>query len=285
MVDTSTTPTIDWQAHRQFFILLAALILLSIPMLSDLISDWYHDGNYSHGFLVIPISVWLFMRRQKELSAPTCDSSLGIVVLILGCLGLIFGVAATEYFTTRVSLVMMVTGLSLFYLGRENFSKVWFAFAFLLFMIPIPAILYYAATGPMQLLASQVTAQFLEILGVAVSRQGVIITLPDGYRLEVAEACSGLRSLVALMAMSALYSYTRLKGKVIPVVVFIASLPIAIAANVFRVMMTALAAYAISTSVAEGIVHEISGMLVFVFSLIMIVILGGVLQWAQKRLS
>jgi exosortase len=270
--------------HLYPYVLLTIVVLFNITVIGDLISDWYHDGNYSHGFLIIPISIYLFYRQSKQFTFPAKPAKAGLALLVVGCVGLIFGIAATEYFTTRFSLVLIVTSVAWYYLGASNFRKTWFAFFFLLFMIPIPAIIYYSATAPMQLFASKVTHALLQVVGVPALLQGNIIILPD-YRLEVAEACSGLRSLVTLMALTSLYGYLRLPGKVVPVILFLATFPIAIATNIFRVVITGLGAYTISTGLAESFLHEVSGAMVFISALILVIILGAILQWAKKRLS
>ncbi|MEA1980421.1 MAG: exosortase/archaeosortase family protein [candidate division Zixibacteria bacterium] len=264
------------------YILLFTVILFNLSVFKVLISDWYHDDNYSHGFLIIPISIYLLFNARTKFVFPAQPSKLGLLFLIPGCIGYLLGIAASEYFTTRFSLVLILTGIGLYSLGLENFRKAWFPFFFLLFMIPIPAVIYYSATAPMQLLASKATNSFLQILGVPSIRQGNIINLPD-YRLEVAEACSGLRSLVTLLALSSLYAYWKIDGKIKSVILFIATFPIAIAANIFRVMVTALGAYAISKSVADSFLHELSGTIVFMIALIMIFILGAILQWTKNR--
>ena len=267
--------------HRHIYLLLTVLVLTNLTVFRDLIFDWGHDDNYSHGFLIIPIAAWLFYRKRKELIFPATPGRLGIAVVLLGCIFLLFGLAAREFFTTRFALVMLATGLGLYYLGYANFRKVWFSFFFLLFMIPIPAVIYYQATLPMQMLATKVTVSLLQFIGVACAQKGNIIELP-GYSLEVVEACSGLRSLVTLMALAALYGYLSLEGKVRPIILFLAAIPIAVVTNIFRVFVTAIGAYAISPAMAENFLHEISGMLVFVTALILTVILGGVLRWRKR---
>jgi exosortase len=270
--------------HRYIYIVVALLTFLNINIFSDLISDWMRDDNYSHGFFIIPIAVYLLYRQRNEISFPVKPDKLGLLVLLIGTIGLIFGTAASEFFTTRLGLVMMFTGITMYYLGRDNFKKVWFPFFFLLFMIPVPAIIYYAATLPMQLFASKVSVFLLKFIGVPVARNGNIIILPD-YSLEVAEACSGLRSLVTLLALGALYAFLQLPGRVLPVILFIATIPIAIVTNIFRVFITAVGAHAISIEVAEGFLHEFSGMIVFLTALIIMLILGAILKWIRKRFT
>lgn len=267
-----------------FYILLAFVIILNIPVFVDLIKDWYSDSNYSHGFLVIPIAIFVIYRRRHELKFPASPFRPGILVLLTGCIGFVFGIAASEYFTIRFSLLLIITGISLFYLGIKNFKKVWFAFFFLLFMIPLPSVIYYSATLPMQLFSTKATHALLSLAGVPSLRQGNILYLPN-YTLEVAEACSGLRSLVTLMALGALYGYLTMPGTVRPLILFAATIPIAIVTNIIRLLFTAIGAYAISPKIAEDFLHELSGLVVFVSALILLFITGAILKWPGKHSS
>ncbi len=270
--------------HRYYYILLGLIVMLNLPVFKDLIYDWYINDNYSHGFLVVPISIFLLYRKRNELTFPAPVCKFGLLMIAAGSLGFIFGVAASEYFTTRFALVLIITGLSLYYLGASNFRKVWFAFFFLIFMIPIPAIIYHSGTLPMQLFATKATHYFLGIIGVPCVRQGNILYLPE-YTLEVAEACSGLRSLATLMALGALYGHLTLPGKVRPLILFASTIPIAIVTNIIRLLFTAVGAYAISTKLAEDFLHELSGMIVFFTAMIMMFILGAILKWPGKHSS
>ncbi|MCP4581929.1 MAG: exosortase/archaeosortase family protein [candidate division Zixibacteria bacterium] len=268
--------------HQYPYILTAIILLFNIPVFDELIGDWIRDDNYSHGFLIIPISIFLFYRKRKDLVFPAGTCNWGLAAMLFGCLGFIFGIAAGEYFTTRFSLILIISSLSLYHLGIANFRKVWFAFFFLIFMIPIPAVIYHSATLPMQLFATKVTDSLLQVIGVPAIRQGNIIYLPE-YALEVAEACSGLRSLATLMALGALYGHLTMPGRSRPVILFLATIPIAIITNIIRLLFTAVGAYAISTKLAEDFLHELSGMLVFITAMIMLFILGAILKWPKKR--
>ena len=283
--------TVNWQAlknhtlrHRYPYLLITLASLLNMEVWYDLILDWIRDDNYSHGFLVVPVSIFILYFRRKELRFPAPPSNLGIAMILAGSLGLILGIAASEYFTTRVSLVLQLTGIGLTYLGMENFRKVWFGFFFLLFMIPIPAVIYYQATLPMQLLSTKVTTFLLHLIGVPAVRSGNIIHLHD-YSLEVVEACSGLRSLVTLLALGSLHAWFHMTGRVRSIVLVLATIPIAIFANVFRIFVTAVGAYSISKELAESFLHEISGLLVFVSAIVMMMITGAFLTWTARNSS
>jgi exosortase len=268
------------------YLLISLLVILNITILLGLIDDWYYDGNYSHGFLIIPISIYIFYKKRRELVLPAQPSKLGLAIFIIACLGLIFGAAAKEFFTARFSLVLGITGIAMYYVGWANFRKVWFAFFFLMFMIPLPATVYYSATLPMQLFATKITHIILKIVGIPALRQGNIIYLPN-YALEVAEACSGLRSLVTLLALGALIAYMTLSGKIKPIIFFLSAIPIAIGLNIFRLVFTAVGAYAISTKLAEHFLHELSGIIVFFLALVIMLLFASLLRvkgdWKFKQ--
>ena len=144
-------------------------------------------------------------------------------------------------------------------------------------MIPIPYVLYYAATFPMQLLASKITAVSLSLIGMDVVRQGNIIHIP-GYSLEVADACSGMRSLVSLLALGALYAHLSQRRLTSKVILFLSTVPIAVAANVFRVFVTALIAHTVTTEVTQEPLHTIMGLSVFVVAFVLLFVLGAILR-------
>ena len=277
---SKSTPAI---ALWQILVLVAAFLILYLPILIDLVSDWYHDPNYGHGFLIIPVSAWLIWRKRAVLKTiPLETGKWGLPITIASLVLFILGTAGAEFFTTRVSMVGLLFGMTLFLAGPRFIREIWFAFFFLLFMIPVPYIIYYSVTFPLQLLGSKIAAGVLGVIGIPHLRQGNIIHLPDNYSLEVAEACSGLRSLVTLLALGALLAYLTLKTKWKALTLFLATIPIAIAANIFRITITAIGAYGISRKIAEDFLHELSGTIVFMFSLICLLILSSILRVREK---
>ncbi|SYZ74801.1 putative Membrane protein [Candidatus Zixiibacteriota bacterium] len=269
--------------NRNYIILIAALLLLAyLPALYDLVIDWSTDGNYSHGFLVPLISAYLIWRKRRELSQLDFSSSIsGLYITIVGVVLFILGNAASEYFTIRLSLVVTLFGLVLYLFGHSVIKRTWFEILFLIFMIPIPYVIYFSATFPMQLFASKVTGALLNFLGMTVVRQGNIIHLPT-QSLEVAEACSGMRSLVSLLALGAIYAYLTQKRFSAKMILFLATIPIAVIGNVFRVFITALIVYTSNVNVTAEPVHSIMGASVFVIAFILLLILGAILKRAFK---
>ncbi|MFH1687388.1 MAG: exosortase/archaeosortase family protein [bacterium] len=245
-----------------------ALAAMYGPALIDLVSDWYQDANYSHGFLIGPVSAWLLWRRRGEFRNMTPKVDHRGLALVLAALGLfVVANAGAEYFTLRVSLVMLLAGLVWYLLGLSILKKAWFEVAVLLFMIPLPYVIYYSATFPLQLLASKITVTLLNLIGAGAVREGNIIHL-SGISLAVAEACSGMRSLVSLMALGAVYAHISQLSAGRKLLLFLAGVPIAVGANVVRVFVTALLAYIGGAEVTAEPWHTLLGLSVFVMAFI-----------------
>lgn len=278
MENVSTANSASSTAPRWWWLPFAALAVIYLPAMIDLVENWYNDANYSHGFLIPLVSGYLLYKKRELLSAnvgPVEPAGLWLVILGLGLF--IVANGAAEYFTLRFSLVVTLFGLVYFLFGRKIIRCCWFELSFLVFMIPIPYVIYYAATFPMQLMASKITVAILNVLGAGAVRQGNIIHL-GGISLEVAEACSGIRSLVSLAALGAIYAYISLKHNGARTLLFIATAPVAILANVARVFVSALLAYAASVDVTIEPVHSIMGLIVFVVAFVMLALIAGLLR-------
>jgi exosortase len=232
--------------------------------------------------LIPPVSIILFYvaSRRFEVAGSNYASGLGLIGLAM--LMLILGTAGAEYLTTRVSYVILLSGIAVFSIGWRNFRIAWFPFFFLLFMIPIPNLIYTTLTIPLQLFASKITLGLLHASSVPSDLAGNIIFLPD-YPLEVTEACSGLRSLFSLLALGVLVGYLTLDGFGQTALLAVLTIPIAIAANIFRIFVTALLAHTISPDMAEGFLHGFSGIVVFLVALAMILLARGVISWFATR--
>jgi exosortase len=269
---------------RKNFVYLIAIILFLIylPTLYDLVIDWSTDANYSHGFLIPLISGYLLWRKRKELSNLSFSSNRwGLAIIILGMIFFILGNGASEYFTVRLSLVITIFGLIMYLYGSPLIRHSWFEILFLVFMIPIPYVIYFSATFPMQLLASKITSGILHLIGMSAVRQGNIIHLPN-HSLEVAEACSGMRSLVSLLALGAIYAHLTQKRLSSKMILFLSTIPIAVIANIFRVFITALIVYISDIDVTNEPIHSLMGASVFVVAFISLFIFGAILRRLMK---
>jgi len=269
--------------YYQPLVLICLSFVFYWPILKDLVYDWYYDQNYSHGFLIPPLAVFLFYKASRKFVKPKSNPVLGSILIAAAMILLVFGTAGAEYFTSRFSFVLLLLGIAVFSIGWGNCRTAWFSFFFLLFMIPIPNIIYTTLTIPMQLFASKITLKLLHAASVPSALKGNVIYLP-GYPLEVSEACSGLRSLFSLLALSLLVGYLILR-RFWPVLFLTAlTFPIAVAANIFRIFTTAVLAHLISPKIAEGFLHGLSGIVVFLAALAMILAAGGMISWIVTRL-
>lgn len=252
----------------------AALIALGFAtlywrVLAKLVSDWYHDDNYSHGFLIVPLALYfVWERREKLRSISVAPSGLGLVV-VLGSVGvLIAGILGSELFLTRISILGTLIGVTLFLGGWGYLRALVFPLAFLLLMIPIPAIIFNQIAFPLQLLASQFGESAMGLANVPVLREGNVLILAN-TTLEVAEACSGIRSLVSLLTLAIVLGYFSDPRGWVRTLVALSSVPVAIVTNGFRVAGTGIAAHRFGAAAAEGFFHEFSGWLVFLAAFVL----------------
>jgi exosortase len=232
-----------------------------------LVIDWYNIPDYSHGFLVPLFSLFLLWdKREKIAATPVRPTWAGVPMIILGLLILIFGVYGVDLFTSRVSFVILLTGLIWTFLGGEMLKQLRFPVFVLLLAIPFPAIIFNQITFPLQLLASRLASMTLPLLGVPVLQEGNVIQLPV-MKLEVAEACSGIRSLMSLFTLAVFYGYFLERTTKRRILLALASIPIAVAANAIRIVGTGLCVQYWDPVKALGFFHEFSGWVMFVISL------------------
>jgi exosortase len=265
-----------------------AAVALSIAALyaeavTSLARQWASDDDFSHGFFVIPLAAYfVWERRASFTKAPAKPSVLGLVLTAGSLLVFIAGRFGAELYLTRVSLIGVLAGTVLFLGGWKRLGVVLFPIAFLLLMIPLPAIVFNQITFPLQGIASSAGEAVIAAAGVPVLREGNILHVP-GRALEVAEACSGIRSLMSLLMLAIVLGYfteRRTSGRV---AIAVAAVPIAIVANAARVAGTGLAAYWVSPAAAEGFFHTFSGWMVFVVALAGLLALQRLLEMARVR--
>ena len=256
-----TTSQRNWLAGA---LVAVGFVFLYYQVFGKLVADWYNDDNYSHGFLIIPIAAYLaWERRGKFWAAATRPSALGLVVVLGSVLVLIAGVLGSELFMTRISIIGTLVGTLLFLFGWARLRVVAFPIAFLLLMIPIPAIIFNQIAFPLQILASRFGESVMNAASVPVLREGNVLILAN-TTLEVAEACSGIRSLVSLLTLAIVLGYFSDRRTWVRMLIAIASVPVAVLTNGARVAGTGIAAHQFGAAAAEGFLHEFSGWLVFI---------------------
>jgi len=247
--------------------IVALLVAIYFRIAIKLIADWYNIPDYSHGFLVPLFALFLVWDNRDAIRAtPVRPSWAGIGLIVFALVILILGVYGVELFTSRISFVFLLGGLIWTFFGRPMLNRLLFPLFVLVLAIPLPAIVFNQITFPLQLLASRVASIILPLFGVPVLQDGNVIELPI-MKLEVAEACSGIRSLMSLFTLAVFYGYFLEKTTKRRVILALASIPIAVAANVVRIVGTGLFVQYWDPVKALGFFHEFSGLVMFVISL------------------
>jgi exosortase len=259
-------------------VIVGLLLWVYLPTLTHLIGQWWNDPNFSHGFFVPLFSFFVIWQERSRLARLNPRPSWwGLLFLGFGLCVLVIGQMGAELFLSRLSLLIVMGGLIVLFLGWNFFRALMFPWAFLVLMIPIPAIVFNQLTFPLQLLASKVASTTLPWMGVPVLREGNVIVLPT-MALEVAEACSGIRSLMSLATLTIIYGYLMERSVAVRTLLALASIPIAVAANSLRIVGTGLLVQYWDPEKAQGFFHEFSGWLIFVLSLAMLYLLHRVVR-------
>jgi len=264
-------------------LIVAALGWLYADVVPGLVRQWGADADYSHGFFVAPLAAFFIWERRARLAAlPARPHLAGIGLLALSLCVFVAGRYGSELFLTRVSMIGVAAGLVLFLAGWAHLKVLAFPLAFLLLMIPLPAIVFNQLAFPLQMLASQLGETVISASGVPVLREGNVLLLP-GRALEVAEACSGIRSLMSLFMLAVVLGYFTEHRAGPRIAIAIAAVPIAVIANATRVAGTGLASYWISPEAAEGFFHSFSGWLMFVVALAGLLLVHRTFEVARSR--
>jgi exosortase len=255
--------------HLLAIVALAATFLAVYgAIFAGLVAQWRHDETYSHGFMVVPFAAFVAWTRRDALrSAPLRPSLAGLALVACSLLTFVAGRLAAELFLTRLSFIGALAGTIAFVWGRVHLRVLTFPLASLLFMVPLPAIVFNQLTLPLQLVASTLGEGVIRGVGIPVLREGNVLQLPS-RTLEVAEACSGIRSLASLMMFAVVLGYFTESRAVRRVVMVLAAVPLAIVANALRVAGTGIASEWISPAAADGFLHTFSGMAVFGLALL-----------------
>ncbi len=268
-------------------LLLAALVVLLFHKVAGkLVLDWYQLPDFSHGFLVPFFACFLVWDQRKGLArVPVQPAWRGLPLVVLALFVLLTGVFGADLFLSRISFVLLAAGMVWTLLGTKMLMHTRFILLVLLLAIPLPTLIMNQVTFPLQLLASKLAASLLPLAGVPVLREGNVIRLPS-MELEVAEACSGIRSLMSLFTVAVMYGYFMEQARWRRVVLALSSIPIAVAANVLRIVGTGLCVQYWDPEKASGFFHEFSGWLMFVVSLasLYLVHLGLRLTFGKRRI-
>lgn len=259
------------------------------PILYYMVLTWKQVDDYSHGFLVGPLAIYFAWERRADLRRITVSQSWwGIVPLALGALALVIGRLGVELMAMRVAFVLTFIGLQVLLLGRDVTRVLAFPLLFLFLMVPLPQSLVNIIAFPLQLIAADFAVESLHILHIPALREGNIIHLAN-TQLFVAEACAGLRSLMALGTLAVVFAYFFRKNIVERLIIVLSAIPIAILVNAFRVALTGFLAHRFGAEAAEGLIHTTEGFATFGLAFAMLLGEAWLLQmfwpnsWRRKK--
>jgi exosortase len=275
---TKVARSLPWLAMAWFT---ALLILAYFPILERLISQWANDEDVGHGFFVIPVAAYVaWQRRQEILTTEWKPAWWGIGVFVWGILQSYVGTLGAELFLQRSAFLISLVGMLLVFGGTKLVRVLAFPLLLLPFMIPIPAVIYNQITFPLQIFASRVAETVLNGIGIPVLRDGNVLELAS-QKLSVAEACSGIRSLLSLTFLSLVYAFFFDKKVWMRWALLIGTIPIAILANAGRVTMTGILSE-VNTELAHGFFHSLEGWIIFLIALVMLVSLHLIINRIYK---
>jgi len=262
-----TQRNISWAAIAWFFVL---LVIAFFPILNKLVEVWATNEDFGHGFFVPVVAAYIaWQRRERLLALEWKPEWWGVALMLWASAQAYLGTLAAELFLQRTSVLIMVLGMLLVLGGRALVRELLFPLLLLPFMIPIPSVIYNQITFPLQLFASQVAEFVLGLIGIPVLRDGNVLELAS-QKLSVAEACSGIRSLLSLTFLALVYSYFFDKKVWMRWALLIGTVPIAILANAGRVTITGMLSE-VNAELAHGFFHSLEGWIIFMIALVMLV--------------
>lgn len=236
------------------------------------------DSYYSHGFLVPLVSAFLIWRKRKKLKElPIESSQAGLWILTGGLLLHIISTLLKINFGSYLAIIAVLEGLILYLFGKNINRQVIFPIAFLIFMVPLPSVVIIGISFKMKIFAAQIASYLANLIGISAVRDGSTIYLPNG-QLMVGDPCSGLRSLISLLALGALFTQFVKGSAAKKNALFISAIPIALLSNMLRIIMLLWVTYVYGERAALGFFHDFTGMLVFVFAFLGLIFATRILK-------
>jgi exosortase len=264
----------------------AFFLLLFRDVLGSFYYAWTTDENYSHGFLVPLIAAYFADQAARRGPVPVRGGSLiGSSMLALSVLIRLVMIPLPIPFVGQVGFILGLAGIFGLLFGNDALRRYWFAFTFLVFMVPLPVAVYSRMASPLQLLASQVAATVMNATGVPVLREGNHLTLPGGTELFVAEACSGMRQLTGFLALTTAVAYLSRRPPWYRGLIILSAAPIALTANITRVLLTGYIMHFFTPEYALGTFHTVEGLLMMGFGLLLLNVECWLLDQVNRRLE
>jgi exosortase A len=273
---------LDFERYILWIIFAGSFFAAYLPVMIDLVRAWYGSDDYSHGFLIVPIALYvIWQKRVLLVEATIVGSWTGLPVALLSLAAYLFARAGEIVTLASLSMIGFITGTVLFLLGLRILRICLFPLLLLLFMIPVPAQIYAGLTIPLQLLVTKATVLLAATAAIPIYCEGNVIHHSRGS-FEVVQACSGLRSIMALLLLGAVMGYFTLRSDISRAILFLSAIPIAVAINILRVFAMVVAIQFLGIELSEGVPHTVLGVVVFGgAAAIFLLIRKGLTRWER----
>jgi len=260
-------PTLHWKTSGRFWLKLAILSVLTVVIFFDALTytvdSWFKKEEYSHGFLIPFITVFLIWQKKNEIATAKISKYwLGLLVVVAGLFLFFLGELSTLFIIQQYAFLIVLFGMVLAVAGAEIFKLIWIPLLFLFFAIPLPDFIYQGLSSKLQLLSSQLGVGLIRMCNISVYLEGNVIDL-GAYKLQVVEACSGLRYLFPLMSLAFICAFFFKAAFWKRAIVFLSSIPITVFMNSFRVGIIGVLVEYWGPSMAEGFLHDFEGWAIF----------------------
>lgn len=257
----SIGPAMIWAVFAGLF------VYTYFPTISSLVRNWVASGDNSHGVAILPLALYIIWQKKEALRQLPLDGSwIGLVIATLSLLVYLVARKGEMQTIASASMLFMLWGCIIFLFGFAIFRACLFPLLILFFMIPVPSQFIAVLTMPLQLFVSKASVGLISLVDIPIYREGNIIHFPQGT-FEVAQACSGLRSIMTMLTLGAVMAYFTLRSNLLRCVLFLLAIPIAIAVNILRVFVLVAAFYFLSIDLSKGTLHTITGLAIFCIAL------------------
>ncbi|MCD4677447.1 MAG: exosortase/archaeosortase family protein [Desulfobacula sp.] len=264
-------------------LLFGIFIYIFYPVWQNLITVWGNSDDYSHGFFIVPISLYIIWTKKNVMKeTPLKPSWYGFFLMIFSLVFYILSQYGSIITLAPISMLLFIIGIIIFLFGFGMLKVIGFPLFFLFLMIPVPGQIYSAVTIPLQLFVTKTTVEMARLLSIPILREGNVIHLAN-TTLQVVNACSGLRSMISLFALCTIFGYFTLQTNIFKIILCASSIFAAIIVNIFRVLIMVLAHHYYSYDLAHGEIHTVFGIVVFTLALAIVYLTQLFLSFGEKR--
>jgi len=276
----------DSSKEKMTLVLLGLLTLVFIvvflPTWQSLFKTWSSSDDYSHGFLIVPLSVYLVWQKKEEYQSEFIKPSwISFPLVLLSLLLYLLAQFAEISTLSSLAMIIFIVASLLFLCGFRVLKLSAFPLFLLVFMVPVPAQIYASLTIPLQLFVTKMTVLIASSMGIPIIHEGNVLSLPE-HTLQVVQACSGLRSIMTLMTLGVVIAYFSLKSNVLRTILFLFAIPIAVLVNIIRVLAMVVAFYYYNYDLTGGTIHTVFGTIIFGLALIFFILVRKGLVLCEK---